>query len=404
MRYIAKKLNRVFLKKISLLVSLLFLCSVSTFSQRIKLDIKTTFEEKKNIAHIKAAVLECINQSDIFENVEFGEDYSLWLINYGRSMNQGEILIELDVELRSPAMITRGRLIDRKRLFERITLDEIAAVKTGEMSKVIQEKIKQISLLKENFRKVVASQFFNLIPIKEPFSILIGIIISKTEKETGLNVSESQAAEAIIISNEVLILATSMIPNIEKKLNSNGKLEKEGEIFDKTQSEVRETTNVIQKSENNKEKALGYFKLSLSNFKVGDIDKAIELSEKALEIEKTNGDIKANLGLFYLIKGNSNKAMEMYVEAVLDYKREGTVEKSLQEAIKNLDVEFEKNKTVSSWRAVRDYLQSELEHFGDSVKNQKVEDNQKNENKSEIPPFMKEKKELPKPNFPFRQK
>jgi hypothetical protein len=157
MRYIAKKLNRVFLKKISLLVSLLFLCSVSTFSQRIKLDIKTTFEEKKNIAHIKAAVLECINQSDIFENVEFGEDYSLWLINYGRSMNQGEILIELDVELRSPAMITRGRLIDRKRLFERITLDEIAAVKTGEMSKVIQEKIKQISLLKENFRKVVAS-------------------------------------------------------------------------------------------------------------------------------------------------------------------------------------------------------------------------------------------------------
>jgi release factor glutamine methyltransferase len=155
------------------------------------------------------------------------------------------------------------------------TLDEIAAVKTGEMSKVIQEKIKQISLLKENFRKVVASQFFNLIPIKKPFSILIDIIISKTEKETGLNVSESQAAEAIIISNEVLILATSMIPNIEKKLNSNGKLGKEGEIFDKTQSEVRETTNVIQKSENNKEKALGYFKLSLSNFKVGDIDKAI---------------------------------------------------------------------------------------------------------------------------------
>lgn len=119
------------------------------------------------------------------------------------------------------------------------------------------------------------------------------------------------------------------------------------------------------------QKAVGLSKMAWMSYRKGDIEKAIELNEKALQIEKTNGDIKVDLGLFYLIKGNENKAIEIYIEAVIDFKRKRNSKKALKEAIKKIDEEVSKNKNFNNWELIREYLQKELNNLEETSSSNK---------------------------------
>lgn len=67
-----------------------------------------------------------------------------------------------------------------------------------------------------------------------------------------------------------------------------------------------------------KEKARNYGNLGWRSYENGDIDKCIEYSKKALQIDSTNGIFKSNLALCYLVKGDDQAATELYMEAVTD--------------------------------------------------------------------------------------
>ncbi|HLP62789.1 MAG TPA: M23 family metallopeptidase [Candidatus Deferrimicrobium sp.] len=84
--------------------------------RNMKFDVKTKFMEKELTAAAKAGFISYIHQSSWAKIVEFGEDNSLWLKNYKRSSKGDRIFIELDLEIRSPAMISEGYLIKRKSL------------------------------------------------------------------------------------------------------------------------------------------------------------------------------------------------------------------------------------------------------------------------------------------------
>ncbi len=330
---------------------ILLLCSVSTFSQKIKMDVKTPFQEKKNISHIKQAVLEFINRSNLFENIEFGEDYSLWLLNYERNIKQKDVFVELDVELRTPAMITRGNLIQKKHISEKISRDEISSLKTDEVSKVIRSKIEQFSSYENVANQMAIQSVLTSLDLSFPIGPIIRNIVSKTESETETKISDDKITEAIIVSNEVLIVLASMIPELKGRIvlspTNTQRTNTHNDRYEKSDDKYSgETRNEQEISEEGNPKAVGYQKLAWMSYRKGDIEKAIELNEKALQIEKTNGDIKVDLGLCYLIKGNENKAMEIYIEAVIDFKRKRNSKKALKEAIKKIDEEVSKIKTL----------------------------------------------------------
>ncbi len=363
-------------KKSLYLLVILLLCSVSTFSQKIKIDVKTPFQEKKNISHIKQAVLEFIDRSNLFENIEFGEDYSLWLLNYERNIKNGDVFVELDVELRTPAMITRGNLIQKKHISEKISRDEISSSKTDKVSEVIRSKIEQFSSYEKFANQAATQAVLTSLDLSFPIGPIIRSIVSKAESETDTEISDDKVTEAIIVSNEVLIVLASMIPNLEGKIvlppTNTQRTNKHSGRYEKSDDKYSgETRNEQKISEEGNPKAVGYQKLAWMSYQKGDIEKAIELNEKALQIEKTNGDIKADLGLFYLIKGNENKAMEMYVESVIDFKQKGNSKKALEEAIKKIDEEVSKNKNFNNWELIRDYLQKELNNLEETSSSNK---------------------------------
>jgi hypothetical protein len=84
--------------------------------RNMKFDVKTKFMEKKTAAVAKAGFISYIRQSDWAMIAEIGEDNSLWIKNYERHKNGNNILIELDFEIRSPAMFGDGDSIYRKSL------------------------------------------------------------------------------------------------------------------------------------------------------------------------------------------------------------------------------------------------------------------------------------------------
>ena len=95
-------------------ILLLVIAKCSYSRDVIYLDIKTPLPEKNNLFAVKAGALHFIQQAEDFASREIGEDYSVWLLNYASKEKDGRIIIEFDIELRSPAMIRKGRLLGKE--------------------------------------------------------------------------------------------------------------------------------------------------------------------------------------------------------------------------------------------------------------------------------------------------
>lgn len=71
-----------------------------------------------------------------------------------------------------------------------------------------------------------------------------------------------------------------------------------------------------------KQKAMTYGNLGWEYYEKNELDKAIEYTRKSLELDNTTGIFKANMGLFYLIKGEESTAMDFYIEAIAAMKKD----------------------------------------------------------------------------------
>lgn len=69
-------------------------------------------EEKQQLHIIKIAVINALKQSNWARVTETREDYSLWLTNLQRSSIGNSLVSSVDLDLRTLAMISRGKHIN----------------------------------------------------------------------------------------------------------------------------------------------------------------------------------------------------------------------------------------------------------------------------------------------------
>lgn len=78
------------------------------------LDIKTKLSEKADLAPAKSGLILYLKQLPKIKITETGEDYSVWLRNYNSEKKDDDITVSLDLEVRTPAAIRTGRLLEKK--------------------------------------------------------------------------------------------------------------------------------------------------------------------------------------------------------------------------------------------------------------------------------------------------
>lgn len=111
-------------------------------------------------------------------------------------------------------------------------------------------------------------------------------------------------------------------------------------------------------------KANYYGSLGWRYFESGDIEKAIEYSHKALELQKNLGYVQANLGLFYLLKEDELKANDYYADAIINFKKDKITGKpSLKAAIDDINASRTKFKSPSGFEMVLKQLNEEYKNW-----------------------------------------
>jgi hypothetical protein len=134
-----------------LLLFLIFILSFNLLFSKIKIDLKTPIIEKAKLTHIKLGLKFEINNSKDFEIKKTGEDYSLWLNNYSESYNKNDKTIELDMELRTKAMFTHGKLVKSKHVMITYNPNDLTEMNNLEQQKIadyIQKNLDRNSFLK----------------------------------------------------------------------------------------------------------------------------------------------------------------------------------------------------------------------------------------------------------------
>ena len=91
-----------------MLTSLLPVWSATSAQEPIRLDVKTRLGDKADLSptHIGAAAH--LATVGWVETVEFGEDFSVWLLDYRKVLRGDTTVVALGVELRTPAFIRSG--------------------------------------------------------------------------------------------------------------------------------------------------------------------------------------------------------------------------------------------------------------------------------------------------------
>ena len=98
---------------ITALLPMLFMFQVHQ-DKKIYFDVKTKLAEKSDLTAGKIGTIIFLVESDWAGVREIGEDYSLWLKNYRRKKVKDIVIINLDVEIRTPSMFTSGSLLKSK--------------------------------------------------------------------------------------------------------------------------------------------------------------------------------------------------------------------------------------------------------------------------------------------------
>jgi tetratricopeptide (TPR) repeat protein len=114
------------------------------------------------------------------------------------------------------------------------------------------------------------------------------------------------------------------------------------------------------------DKAITFGNLGWQAYENGEIDKCIEYSKKALQLDNSISTFKYNLGLCYLVKGNESIAVDYYIEAISmtgKNKLKSLSSDELQGAITDLDNLIKAKKQVDKPKKIKDLLLLELENY-----------------------------------------
>jgi len=112
------------------------------------------------------------------------------------------------------------------------------------------------------------------------------------------------------------------------------------------------------------EKGATVGRMAWKAYESGDLDKAISYSNKALEYDKTLGWVHGNLGLFYLIKNDALTALDYYLEAITQIKKDKINAKHyFSELIKDIENAKQKYPDLSGYEEIVEQLQRERDNI-----------------------------------------
>ncbi len=111
------------------------------------------------------------------------------------------------------------------------------------------------------------------------------------------------------------------------------------------------------------EKGASYGKIGWQAYQNGDVDKAILYSLKAIELDKNLGWVNANLGLFYLIKGDEFKSTDYYLNAIQQIKKDINGKSIMKEVIEDIEYAITKYESLSGSIEIYDLLKKEYRNF-----------------------------------------
>lgn len=103
-------------KRTTWITALVILIPLYSASGQYAFDIKTTVEEKYDLHVAKEGVTAAFEEAPWASVREVGEDYSLWLTDFRRSHEGDSVRVRMTVNLRTPAMLTRGNSIAARRI------------------------------------------------------------------------------------------------------------------------------------------------------------------------------------------------------------------------------------------------------------------------------------------------
>jgi tetratricopeptide (TPR) repeat protein len=104
--------------------------------------------------------------------------------------------------------------------------------------------------------------------------------------------------------------------------------------------------------------------MAWSAYENGDLEKAITYSKKALEYDNTLGWVHGNLGLFYLIKNDELTALDYYLDAITQLKKDRLNGKAtLQELINDINNAKKNYPNLNGYQEILTQLQREIDNF-----------------------------------------
>lgn len=139
--------------------------------------LKTTFEEKPDLAVIKQAVLKMLEDTHWAEIKNVGEDFSLWLHSLNRSfVGEDSVITRLIVELRTPAMLSNGTYIDSRMVTVGFNSNDMPMSHGAEMESFVGTQLASLGSLAK-LTPLVATSFA---PRSE---VIIGAVIQGVMRE-----------------------------------------------------------------------------------------------------------------------------------------------------------------------------------------------------------------------------
>ena len=182
----------------------------------IKLDIKTALDQKEKLKLAKAGLKAYLKQSDWAEVVNLSEDYSVWLSQLRRKLKGNIIMIQMDIELRTPATLDKGKFIDKRHIVDTLDLGEAAKLSTveeREMFRIVQKQLAK----REKPKSLAAAVVGGVAGIALPG---IGALIQNGLKHLGSELENQytadQAVEGMVIGALLVMKLREMIDNVQK--------------------------------------------------------------------------------------------------------------------------------------------------------------------------------------------
>lgn len=170
------------------------------------------------------------------------------------------------------------------------------------------------------------------------------------------NVEERQAID---LSNCIVdSLTVHYTPDVFFELN-------EDEITSILEEYASTCSQLIDGSSSGEQKkAVTYGNLGWEYFESGNIEKAIEYSNKALQIQNDLGYVKANLALFFFIQGDESKGNDFYIDALMDLKENKlTGRDSLKAVIDDIENAAKKYSSMHGYEMILKELKREYEQW-----------------------------------------